>query len=164
MSNCQYLVAEKNEKFFIKLIGRSNYMSCANFKDFVDETLKQKKFNEVIIDLTELEFIDSTNLGILAKFTEYMIDNFHRKAIIYSTNSDINQIIRSVGFFEAFVVLNQLQLNEVELTQISNSEKLDQNKLSDILLDAHKTLMELNESNKAMFSDVVKSLSKKENK
>ena len=163
MGDCQYLIAEKDKMCFVKLIGKSDYMSCANFKQFVDESVEDKKYQEVFIDLTELEFIDSTNLGILAKFTDYMITTYNRKAVIYSTNKNINQIIRSVGFFDAFLVLETEVNKAVELRQINKSDKLSKEQLGEILLDAHKTLMELNETNKEIFSDVVKNLSK-ENK
>ena len=163
MGDCQYLIAEKNKMCFVKLIGKSDYMSCANFKQFVDESVEFKKYQDIFIDLTDLEFIDSTNLGILAKFTDYMISNFNRKAVIYSTNKNINQIIRSVGFFEAFLVLDKVHPVNIDLQKIDRSEKLSGEQLGEILLDTHKILIELNETNKEIFSDVIKNLSK-ENK
>lgn len=163
MSDCQYLIAEKEHKCFVKLIGKSNYMSCGNFKEFVDNLVEHKKYNDIFIDMTELEFIDSTNLGIIAKFTDYMLSNFDKKAIIYSTNQDINQIIKSVGFFDAFTVLDSTFEDELALKKIKNSDVLNGKELSQILLEAHKTLIELNEHNKEIFSDVVKCLINKEN-
>jgi len=162
MSDCQYLIAEKEHKCFVKLIGRSDYMSCGNFKEFVDDLVEHKRYNDIFIDLTELEFIDSTNLGIIAKFTDYMISNFRRKAVIYSTNQNINQIIKSVGFFDAFTVLDSTFEDDIGLMEIKNSEKLDGSRLSRILLEAHKTLLDLNEHNREIFSDVVKCLINKE--
>lgn len=50
---------------YLVLCGELDENSSHFAKSTMDELLEQKGFNEVIIDLSELEFMDSTGVGVL---------------------------------------------------------------------------------------------------
>lgn len=54
-----------NNIMYLVLCGELDEHSSHFAKDNLDELLSQSGFNEVIIDLNELEFMDSTGVGVL---------------------------------------------------------------------------------------------------
>lgn len=161
MTNCNYYIAEKDSKYYLKLTGRNNYMYCSAFKEFVDELISKSECQNIFIDLTEVDSIDSTNLGILAKLANFMLQKHNKKPVIYSTNEDINVVLQSIGFNNVFTIIDQ-NLSEFN----ENYSKLDDKKvtkedLNAILYEAHYALSNLNSENQKVFAEVIDILHKK---
>ncbi|MBR5928239.1 MAG: anti-sigma factor antagonist, partial [Spirochaetia bacterium] len=63
-----YYFAKDGNKVYFKLTGVLKYTTCGHFDAFLDDFIAHASDVESItIDLTEAEFLDSTNLGFLAK-------------------------------------------------------------------------------------------------
>ena len=54
-----------NNVLYLVLCGELDENSSHFVKQTIDELFEQNKFKEVIIDLSELEFMDSTGVGVL---------------------------------------------------------------------------------------------------
>lgn len=117
--------------------------------------LKPKKPLRYIIDLTEATYLDSTSLGILASLCTC---NFPKdetaKSTIYSTNPKVNDILKTVGFFNIFNVTSDEKKYDADLTSIHDMET-DEFDLKEVILCAHKRLSEVSEDNLQVFSDVI---------
>lgn len=160
MGDCNYFIAENEKNCFVKLTGYSSYIKCAAFKEFVDELIKNQSYEEIYIDLSETEYLDSTSLGILAKMAEYMLEKKNKKAVIYSVKPDINKLLESVGFQSVFDIDSADKITPQNYFLLEDKQ-VTKDKLSDILLDSHKSLMGMNDTNRKTFSDVIEILHKK---
>lgn len=108
MNEGSFLFAEKDSSYFIRLVGDIKYTVCSGFDKFIDDIFNEANPVDVLIDLTEASYIDSTNLGLLAKIAKLMDARHKRKVTIISTNDDINTILVSVGFDEVFDIIDTL--------------------------------------------------------
>ena len=78
-----------------------------------------------------------------------------------STNPDITILANSMGLGQVFVILNYCGDPKV-CTRELMEEHITQNTMLTTVLDAHKTLMRLNENNQNMFEPLVKQLQKEQ--
>jgi len=160
MDDGNILYALQDSLCFIKFTGKIRYIISAGLDSFIDDINNNDSVKDVLIDLTQTEYIDSTNLGLLAKITNVMLCKYNNKATIISTNENINLLLDSLGFDEFFIIINNNNNNpDIALQQVPNIENTDKERAL-LLLKTHRTLMDLNEKNKNVFQEVVKTLEK----
>ncbi len=154
MNQGKYLCAWKDRLLVIKLAGRLTYIGSAGFEAFVDRILPEGAFDDIVIDLTEAEAIDSTNLGLLARVGSYTLEQRGRKTALLSTNPDINQVLASIGFDRLFVLIDHPETcpaNFEEIPEGPDSER----RLACRMVEAHRELIRLSGENQARFQSVV---------
>jgi len=150
-----YYFAKNGNKVYFKLTGVLKYTSSGHFDTFLDDfTAHADQVDEVAIDLTEATFLDSTNLGFLAKIAQFMLDKNGSRTTIYSTSKDVNQTLCSVGFDQVFNLVEGPS-NLDEIFGVIDPEKFEKKDKTIMMLDAHKCLMNINEKNQQTFKDVV---------
>ncbi|PXF30834.1 anti-anti-sigma factor [Pokkaliibacter plantistimulans] len=158
MHSGKILVAKQNGAYILKFQGDVRLTLCASLDHFLESMFSDPDFKTVLIDLTETEGIDSTSLGLLAKVSVKMQQQFHLLPTIISINEDITRILLSMGFDKVFILIREYGLNSApllkEVPEILGSEE----DVKNTVLNAHKTLMDLNEQNRATFSELVSSL------
>ena len=104
MYNGKYLYTKYNNIYFIKLIGNITYPISNDLNKFLDRIFMSKDFENIVVDLTQTEQIDSTNIGLLAKIAKFMFDNFNKKTTLISTNKNITQLLVNMGFNKIFII------------------------------------------------------------
>jgi anti-anti-sigma factor len=152
----QILYAKVSNTYVLKFYGDLRYTICAPLSAFIKQ-LQQLEFDDILIDLTEAEGIDSTNLGLLACIANLVQDRFQRKATVVSTNANVNRTLEIVGFYDVFTIDDQQPLPAVDardLPRVTDQER----EIADAILKAHRTLAQLNEANREMFRSVVDAL------
>jgi anti-anti-sigma factor len=149
-----YLFARRNDCLFFKLIGKLKYTFSSGFDTFLDTLIEEDDFTNAVFDLTETEYLDSTNLGLIAKLGEHLLNNHGTRLTIISTKEDINQILRSVGFDDYFIIIDDASRKEEQLEEIPF---LDQDEIdtAKVVLDSHKHLISLDERNEKPFQNIV---------
>ena len=168
MAEGKYFFAREKKKIFFKLTGNLKYISSGKFDAFLDQLLEEDKdFEDVMIDLSEAEYIDSTNLGFLARIAEFMNDNYCKKVTIYSTNEEINIVLESVGFDEVFVLVKDSSNAFKDVNEISPAE-IKERERTLVMLQSHQALMRISDKNIPVFKSCVEllqsSLDKKKEK
>lgn len=157
MQSGKILVAQSEHTFILKLCGDVRLTFCATLDDLLKVIFQQPQINTVMVDLSEAENLDSTTLGLLAKIAiQAQVAGFNVPTIICA-HTDIQRLLMSMGFEQFFVIANEpmryaSQLAEAPLLQASEQEMRAQ------ILDAHKTLMSMNENNREAFQSVVEAL------
>lgn len=146
-----------------KFVGEIRYTMGASqglvisLAEFLDNLLKKSKFEDVLIDLSETTTIDSTNLGLLASVSQFTQKNLNKKPTIIATNDGLLELLESIGFEEVFHIVGDSKSLNIELNEVQ--EVHDQGMgLTQVLLDAHRALMNLNDKNSDMFKDLVELL------
>lgn len=163
MNEGKYQFAESKSLYLIKMSGNLKYTGSGGFDTFVENIFSKIENKDVIIDLTEAQYLDSTNLGIMAKISDTMQTNFSKQTTIISSNPDITTLLTNIGFDEYFTILDECPDTETSLSDIS--EMVTGNRsMALMMLEAHKSLMELNDKNKNVFSSVVDLLQKEVDK
>jgi anti-anti-sigma factor len=161
MANGKLLVAEKDGVHVLKFVGDVRVTLGPTIDAFLTSLLSTEDFRSVIIDLTETEGIDSTSLGFLAKISIGAKKSFGIIPTIISTNDDITRILLSMGFDQVFLIFKEPMTSSVTLGEVP-VENLPEGDLRKKVLEAHQVLMQLNESNRDTFKDLVIALQKEQ--
>ncbi len=151
------LVADHDGMYLIKFVGDVRVNLCAAVDDFLAEMFRDEDFKSVLVDLTATEGIDSTSLGILAKLSIKASDLYGFTPTLVSTNSDITRVLRTVGFDDVFHIVEKPLVDEAQIAELPQAETSVEN-LRRRVLEAHRALMGLNESNQEKFRDLVATL------
>ena len=146
---------------FFKLVGEVRAQSCISLDKLLNKIEQQEHVDGAIVDLTQTTFIDSTVLGVLAKLGLKLKQVHHIQAVMLSTNTDITTLANSMGLSQVFVMLNYNGDQNV-CTKALAEENITHSNMLTTVLDAHKTLMQLNASNQNMFEPLVKQLQKEQ--
>ena len=161
MSTGHVEYASLNGTHIFKLIGEVRAQSCISLDKLLSKIEQQSNVVGAIVDLTQTTFIDSTVLGILAKLGLKLKQIHQIQAVMLSTNPDMTTLANSMGLGQVFVILNYCGDPKV-CTREFMEEHITHNAMLTTVLDAHKTLMKLNESNQNMFEPLVKQLQKEQ--
>lgn len=150
--------AEHNGTYVLKLRGDVRVPICTSLETFIEaHLLNDKRLRAVMIDLTETDSIDSTALGLLAKIAVALRELNLGKPIILCLSSDINRILASMGFDEVFRILQTTAALRDRLDELPD-EVLSEAEVTQCVIDAHRTLMGLSESNQQTFRSLVDAL------
>jgi len=163
MQSGEYLYSLCDGCCVLKLVGGLTYSESGDLDSFLEKLFEAQPMPEIVVDLSETKSIDSTNLGLLAKIARASLDQKQRKTIMVSPKTDINRILTSMGFDRVFDIVRSSKATGGEMDKIPHRDISDQ-ELAHTLLKVHRTLMELNETNRAIFKNVVRFLEKENHK
>ncbi len=141
----------------IKPVGNINYTISQDFDTFLRQVFTNESVKSFLIDLRETEYIDSTNLGLLARIQEFSNSRLHSKATIISTNPMITDILTNLGFNRIFELITQAPSMDNCMNEVPH-EDCRREKIAPIMLRAHRYLMSICEENKIAFQNVVQYL------
>ena len=159
MDNGNVLHASHNDVHVLRFIGDIRYTLSPSIDRFLEEIFASSKPAGFVIDLTETDSIDSTNLGLLTRLATRMQRFDAQRVTIVSNRADINSVLNSMALDEVFDIVQDTCL-ETDATQEVPQKDTDRETLAHTLIEAHRALMDLNERNREMFRDVVASLEK----
>lgn len=159
MNGGNILYAKNEQKYFIKLTGNLRFTNGHDFSSLLNVIFKDPDVKDIMIDMSEADYLDSTILGLLAKTANFMIKKFQRKATVLSLNEDINYLLDSIGLNDVFIVVESCDYTPEMLKKIPDIKSSEQENALTIL-DAHRQLVKLNEKNKTVFKNVVDLLEK----
>lgn len=157
MEGGKVLYARHKNIYVLKMEGKIRYTISADIDRFLTVLFKQDDFQDMLIDLTDTVYIDSTNLGLLAKAAKFMKKKFNKKITIIAPFKGIIELLNIVGFDSIFLILTQpepLNGDLQELPHMPAGEK----ETARVMLEAHRYLIELNSRNQEVFKDIVELL------
>jgi len=154
MSNGRIRYTVQDGSFVLKCSGDVRLTYCSVLNDTIEQKLTTGRFRSVIIDLTEVESIDSTTLGLLAKLSILSREHFGMLPTMVSTSSDISQQLDAMGFAEVFNIVHSPTPCPECLTDLPEQPQ-SEDVVRERVLEAHRILMDLNDSNREAFRDLV---------
>jgi len=146
--------ARKNDACFVRLTGAVRYTSSARFDRLIHDLTADKEVKDIVLDVNQATYIDSTNLGLMAKIARFMLETFHRKPVILCDNHDINVILKSMGFDTVFEIISKSISGRLAFETAPDIEQDHKTRIH-MILEAHRVLMEMNNKNEAAFTSVV---------
>ena len=151
----------------IRISGRANFALSLQFRKLL-QFLRAEGHAQVLLDLSECQFMDSTFLGILAYESNNMAVKQGGKVEpgveLLNANANVRQIIRDLG------VAHLVHFAERDLTQAdfedvpSVASKDAKTELNRTCLEAHELLMALHPANVEKFRDVARFFAEELNK
>lgn len=146
------------------MVGNLKYTGSSGFDLFLDDFLKSD-YRDVVIDLSEASFIDSTNLGLIARVAERARSLGRGPVTLISPGDDINRVLRSVRFDRIFRIIESADsaVSPVNLPgrEVGTPEgEVSEKRALEMILRAHRALITLDEENRDEFQDVVDLLEK----
>jgi len=161
MDSGTVLHASHDDIHVLRFIGDIRYTLSPSIERYLERIFDGHKPAGFVIDLTETDSIDSTNLGLLARIALRMQALNARRVSIVSNRADINSVLTSMALDEVFDIVEDTGPETSEAREVPQ-ENADKETLARTLIDAHRALMDLNDRNREMFRDVVDSLEKSE--
>jgi anti-anti-sigma factor len=159
MNDGKVLHASHDGIHVLRYIGDIRYILSPSIERFLEEVFSGPGPAGFVIDLTETDSIDSTNLGLLARIAMRMQVLGAPRVTLVSNRADINSVLTSMALDEVFDIVDDTGL-VANATQELPQEDAGKETLARTLIDAHRALMELSEHNREMFRDVLASLEK----
>ncbi len=151
MSKGRYLYRRDGARVFFKMKGYLKFTESFGLDHLID-TLLGQEIDQVLIDLNDVTYIDSTNLGIIARIAEAMRQK-KSTLTIFSGNDDVNDILASVGFDKVCLILNEHEdlrnLEEISSLDVQGKE------MAESMIRAHRKLIEMNDGNREIFQDII---------
>jgi len=154
MSEGKVLAAHQDGAYVIRMTGDVRLTLCTTIDDYFQKMYEDPNFVSVWVDLCEAEGIDSTTLGLLAKLALEVKDKFNFTPAIYSCNSGINRLLKSMGFQRLFELHEDVcgsADSTFEIPSLPGNERAVREKV----VEAHRVLMDLSEENRARFKDLM---------
>ena len=142
-------ISNKNMVYTVKVAGRATF-ECAPPLRNLAKSLEKELFTLLKVDLSECSWMDSTFMGILA-----MLGLRAKKVAapmeIYGAGEQNKALLLGLGLKKLFVFKDgKLSVEDGELVAPEDTAPNAQT-----VLDAHKTLMAVDESNVGRFEKVV---------
>ena len=156
----QILVAQDQGCHLIKMVGDVRLTLAISFDQFIRDMFSSD-FHCVTFDLRKACAIDSTTLGLVAKIALRAREFGHRPRTLVQSQS-IRRVLEVMGFAELLEVVDtdddgafdEKVLDVESLVQLEGDEET----VKHHVLEAHKLLMSLNESNQLKFRELVEGL------
>lgn len=157
MSTGKIQFAEQDGTFVLKFVGEVRLTLCSTLDATIEKIFTALNFSAIVIDLTETSSVDSTTLGLMAKLSILSRQKIGLLPTVVTTNADITRLLQSMGFDQVFNIIDtRLPCPDCleDLPPQDQSEEVVRAKV----LEAHRILMGLNDSNREAFHDLVSAL------
>ena len=157
MADARVTHAERAGLHVLRYFGRVDYTLAPAIERFVEPFFGGPPLEGFVFDLREAQFLDSTNLGLLARICERARQACGARSMILSGNDDIDDVLHSMGFEEIFDIVRDdgAAVGTDAEKEIERGEKPSQADLRKTMLAAHRALCALNERDREQFQDVV---------
>ena len=158
--NSQYLAAVDGSRCSLKLAGRLTCHGCAAFDSFCGELTRGSDVDTIELDLLSAEYLDSTNIGLIAGLAEYQLRKTGRKMEVLIEPGDLSTVLRSMGL-EELMNLGTTRASDPPPFYREIQERPEAARtLQSMMYASHKTLSDLNEKNRKTFSSLLDLLGK----
>jgi anti-anti-sigma factor len=140
---------ETNNRVYIKAQGHVTANSCPELKARVFDRLEAKPaVDQVDIDLTECEYMDSTFMGLIVGFNKRFLRFSSHPVRLHGVNDTCLKLLKTIGVSRLVEFSNETVRFPEPLEQLGTGRKAG----ASLVLKAHEELMELSEENERKFS------------
>jgi anti-anti-sigma factor len=151
------LVGDHDGVYVLLFQGDVRLTLCTAVDAFLDRMFQDAGFKSVLVDLGETESIDSTSLGLLAKLSIQADRRFGYRPTLISTQADITRILVTMGLDDVFNLVREPLVHDEQLGELP-CQAASEAEIRERVLEAHRILMDMNESNRTAFQDLVTTL------
>ena len=177
--------ADHDHVHVLRYVGDVRHPLAHSVSGFVDKLFEHLDGDDLVFDLSEADAIDSTNLGEIARIADRLSARNGKRAAIVSTRPEISQVLFSMAFDQVFDICTgrgtgddpgkshpsgrstpsgvpqRLEAAPAgESPGAKNGQPIPNLPVSRdaslrVILTAHRRLMQMSESNRTQFREVV---------
>lgn len=151
------LVGDHEGVYVLLFQGDVRLTLCTAVDGFLNRMFDDTGFRSVVVDLAEIESIDSTSLGLLAKLSIQAGRRFDYRPTLVSPKPDVTRVLRTMGLDDVFNVVEEPLIHSEQLEELACCAASEA-EVRTRVLEAHRILMDMNDSNRAAFQDLVMTL------
>lgn len=142
------ILETRNKIQIISLEGKATMKNVGEVSKILDNVETTP-----ILDFTKLNYLDSTFLGLIAKYTMIYKSKFGKFLTIVNPSETVEKLLKQTGIYRFLIVLNE---------NITINGELIENKMASMeqILELHEILASLNEENKKEFGKVIEQMRK----
>lgn len=156
------LSAQHQGVFTLRFEGDVRLSFCTALDEYISSMFAAPDFVSVFIDLSYVEGLDSTTLGMIARIAVEAKRLNLPTPVIFSPQTGITRLLESMAFAEIFDIrqeaFGELGAEQANHMQAMQAEKEDESAVRDKVLDAHRTLAALSADNKLKFKELLMAL------
>lgn len=89
----------RNNVLYILFKGELDEYSAGYVRDYMENAFRDFDFDDVVLDFGELDFMDSTGIGVLIGRYKYL-RNRSKRIFISNANPAVDKIISMSGIYE----------------------------------------------------------------
>lgn len=141
----------------VRLEGDVRLTLCAAFDAFIDQVAENEHLNSVLVDCTDAENMDSTTLGQLVRLGLKARERLGMLPVLFCPDADLRRLLVSMGFDDVFTIETQAFTAFKGLECLAAGSPSEE-EVRERVLEAHRSLMSLNEHNRLAFHELVNSL------
>ena len=141
--------------YVLKFNGDIRVGLCGALDAFCERMLDAADFRGVIVDLADTIAIDSTALGCLARLSLAVQASQDKIPTLICRSQDVRRVLLNMGFDDVFAIVQESALHSIELVELP---EVDESQSRQRVIQAHKILMSLNDSNRETFKSLVEAL------
>ena len=152
------LYAEHDGVHFLKFVGDVRLTLGPTISSFIEHLRNCDNFKSMIVDLSETQGIDSTALGLLARVAICTSESFNSPPSVICPSESIGRLLKSMAMDQVcHLVKDRPGDSEGGLAELPCKDASEED-LREEVLQAHKTLMNLDEGNQDKFRNLVEAL------
>src|SRR5258708_7864522 len=153
MHEGRVLYADHDHVHVLRYVGDVRHPLAASVSGFVDSLVPRLADDDLVVDLSDAEAIDSTNLGEIARIADRLRARGNKRAAIISPRPEISEVLYSMAFDEEFDICTESTVapGGQPIPDVGASQDASMR----VILSAHRRLMQMSESNRKQFSEVV---------
>ncbi|MDP3981541.1 MAG: STAS domain-containing protein [Chlamydiota bacterium] len=146
-------VGTTGKKAFIRIKGRGDFINSQPLKEFIQGMINND-LSDILVDLKECKTMDSTFMGVLAGTALELKNKYNKTLTLFNVEEHNIELLTTLGIH---MFVNMLpgdsteQPNEYKSLKTSSANK---KQMTEEMLQAHSTLMEISEENRVKFKDV----------
>ncbi len=149
------MAATQGGAYVLRLTGDVRMTLCTSIDEYISHMLDDPAFASVWIDLCDVEGLDSTTLGQLARLAQRVYTRHGFRPAIYSCDDGINRLLHSMGFQRLFELHEDacrdgpVAVDDIPL--VPGSEDV----VKERVIEAHRALMGVSDENAERFRDLM---------
>ncbi|MEQ8689761.1 MAG: STAS domain-containing protein [Pseudomonadales bacterium] len=152
------LVGDHDGVYVIRFVGDVRVTLSGAFDHYLEAMLHDPQFSSVLVDLDDAVAIDSTSLGGLAKLSISVQERHGKLPTLMCHSADILRVLSNMGFDDIFAIVDGAFSEGPHLAELPIPHDMSQSDMREKVIEAHKVLMSLNDTNQAAFKDLVRAL------
>ncbi len=151
MANGETLISGGGDRYAVKAVGRATFECVAPLRNLAKE-LDARNFKQVDIDLADCQGMDSTYMGVLAMMA-LRAKKINASISIYNASEQNKTSLCGLGLKRLFTFAEGAVSMDAQIA--SDETPADRKTSAETVLEAHKTLMNVDQGNVGKFEKVV---------
>lgn len=155
--NNEFQYINLDGRYIFKIIGKATMKNAKILSDYIDNIFNDIK--TLSFEMSQLEYMDSTFLGLVAKLVVDLKTKKFEKFVILNPSLEAQTLLKQTGIDKFCDVINE-DIDLLSIKKIEGEDTSNMKEKSKYILEMHEVLMNLNEKNKITFKPVVDAMKK----